>query len=90
MDPFHGSTNDPDNGSGWDRNGEVAVAVHACDVPYAPDVRTVDARDTSATVEFYPEDGDQVTAAPTGSPSTAWATTARTLGDHAGDGRERR
>ena len=66
VDPFQGSTNDQDNGSGRTDGGVVSVDVHACDAPYAPNVRTVDARDTSATVEFYPEDGDQGTAAPTG------------------------
>lgn len=64
--PFTGSTADSPVGSNRTGDGQVAVAVHACDAPYAPNVRTVDARDTGATVSFYPENGDPVTAAPTG------------------------
>lgn len=64
--PFLGSTADPSRGSNWTGGGEVGVNVMACDAPYSPNIHSVTAQDTSAVVDFYPDQGDQTTAAPTG------------------------
>ena len=65
-EPFLGSTDDPDNGYGWTEDGLVEVSAIGCDAPYVPSIDGVSAGDESATVAFWPQEGDAYTAAPSG------------------------
>jgi hypothetical protein len=72
---FQGSSADSEQGSGWEGPGEVFVNAFGCDAPYAPSIDSVTPGDVSATVTFYPEEGDAYTAAASGYEYTVDGTT---------------